>query len=84
MRTRSTGSTSRGKRCCSNRLGPPLAAATAYFGDHPFLTAEAADRLVAQGAALVGIDSHNIDNMHVRARPVHTRCLAPASRSASI
>ena len=44
----------------------------AYFGDHPFLTAAAAEWLVEQGAALVGIDSCNIDNMHVRARPVHT------------
>ena len=40
----------------------------AYFGDHPFLTAEAADWLAEHGAALVGIDSCNIDNMHVRAR----------------
>ena len=47
----------------------------AYFGDHPFLTADAADWLAAQGAAFVGIDSCNIDNMHVRARPVHTRLL---------
>lgn len=47
----------------------------AYFGDHPYLTAEAADWLADQDAALVGIDSCNIDNMHVRARPVHTRLL---------
>jgi len=47
----------------------------AYFGDHPYLTAEAADLLADQGAVLVGIDSCNIDNMHVRARPVHTRLL---------
>jgi kynurenine formamidase len=46
-----------------------------YFGDHPYLTAAAADWLAANGAALVGIDSCNIDNMHVRARPVHTRLL---------
>ena len=44
----------------------------AYFGDHPYLTADAAEWLAANGAALVGIDSCNIDNMHVRARPVHT------------
>jgi kynurenine formamidase len=50
----------------------------AYFGDHPFLTAAAADWLADHGAALVGIDSCNIDNMHVRARPVHTRLLAAA------
>ena len=47
----------------------------AYFGEHPFLTAAAAEWLVANGAALVGIDSCNIDNMHVRARPVHTALL---------
>jgi kynurenine formamidase len=46
-----------------------------YFGEHPYLTADAADWLVEHGAALVGIDSCNIDNMHVRARPVHTRLL---------
>ncbi len=47
----------------------------AYFGDHPYLTAEAAEWLAEKGASLVGIDSCNIDNMHVRARPVHTRLL---------
>jgi kynurenine formamidase len=46
-----------------------------YFGEHPYLTAEAADWLAENGAALLGIDSVNIDNMHVRARPVHTRLL---------
>ena len=46
-----------------------------YFGDHPYLTAAAADWLVEYGAAFVGIDSVNIDNMHVRARPVHTKLL---------
>jgi kynurenine formamidase len=44
----------------------------AYFGDHPYVTADAAQWLADNGAALVGIDSCNIDNMHVRARPVHT------------
>ena len=44
----------------------------AYFGEHPYLTREAADWLAANGAVIVGIDSCNIDNMHVRARPVHT------------
>ena len=44
----------------------------AYFEDHPFLT-EAAARLLAEGgAALVGIDSHNIDDTRVPRRPVHT------------
>lgn len=46
-----------------------------YFAEHPYLTADAADWLASCGAALVGIDSCNIDNMHVRARPVHTRLL---------
>jgi len=47
----------------------------AYYHDHSFLTAEAAELLVAGGAALVGIDSHNIDDTRVRARPVHTALL---------
>ena len=47
----------------------------AYFGEHSYLTGEAADWLVAHRAVVVGIDSVNIDNMHVRARPVHTKVL---------
>ena len=47
-----------------------------YFGKHPYLSADAADWLAGNGAALVGIDSCNIDNMHVRARPAHTRLLS--------
>lgn len=47
-----------------------------YGVDHPFLTADAADWLVEHGAALVGIDSNNIDDTRQRARPVHTRLLA--------
>ena len=43
-----------------------------YYSNHPYLTAAAADWLVAHGAAFVGIDSHNIDNTAARARPVHT------------
>ena len=43
-----------------------------YFSDHPFLTAAAADWLAEQGAAFVGIDSHNIDDTRTRSRPVHT------------
>jgi kynurenine formamidase len=46
-----------------------------YFENHPFLTAAAADRLASAGAALVGIDSHNIDDTRTRTRPVHTRLL---------
>ena len=44
----------------------------AYAADHPFLTAEAAVWLVAAGAALVGIDSLNIDGTHTGERPAHT------------
>jgi arylformamidase len=46
-----------------------------YGIDHSFVTAEAAEWLVAHGAALVGIDSNNIDNTRIRSRPVHTRLL---------
>jgi len=44
----------------------------AYKHDHPFLTAAAAHWLAGNGAALVGIDSYNIDQTSIRARPVHT------------
>jgi kynurenine formamidase len=44
----------------------------AYYHDHSFLTVAAAELLAEKGAALVGIDSHNIDDTRVRARPVHT------------
>ena len=47
-----------------------------YQSDHPFLTGEAADWLLGNGAALVGIDSHNIDDTRERRRPVHTKLLA--------
>jgi arylformamidase len=43
-----------------------------YFENHPFLTADAAEYLVNNGAVLVGIDSHNIDDTRGRDRPVHT------------
>jgi arylformamidase len=46
-----------------------------YGSDHPFLTAEAAQWLIDQGAALVGIDSNNIDDSRGRSRPVHTKLL---------
>jgi arylformamidase len=44
----------------------------AYFERHPFLTAETAERLRDGGAALVGIDSHNIDDTSGPTRPVHS------------
>ena len=48
----------------------------AYFDDHPFLTADAAEWLVENGASFVGIDSHNIDDTRTRSRPVHSKLLA--------
>ncbi|MBC7921759.1 MAG: cyclase family protein, partial [Ferruginibacter sp.] len=44
----------------------------AYFTNHPYLTQDAAEFLVAARARLVGIDSHNIDDTVGRSRPVHT------------
>jgi kynurenine formamidase len=46
-----------------------------YFEGHPFLTTDAADYLVAAGAALVGIDSYNIDDTGDGRRAVHTALL---------
>lgn len=47
----------------------------AYYADHPFLTEAAAALLVARGARLVGIDSHNIDDTRGGTRPVHRTLL---------
>jgi arylformamidase len=44
----------------------------AYFTGHPFLTEGAARLLVERRAALVGIDSYNVDDTSTRRRPVHT------------
>ncbi|MDQ8757080.1 cyclase family protein [Sphingosinicella sp. LHD-64] len=44
----------------------------AYQTGHPHLTEAAAHFLARQSVALVGIDSHNIDDTGGRARPVHT------------
>jgi len=46
-----------------------------YFEDHPFLTEEAAILLRDGGAALVGIDSYNIDDVSGGTRPVHSTLL---------
>lgn len=46
-----------------------------YFEGHPFLTAQAAECLRDGGAALVGIDSLNIDDIDDGYRPVHTALL---------
>lgn len=46
---------------------------SAYFENHSFLTKQAALYLRDNGARLVGIDSHNIDDTRSRnSRPVHT------------
>lgn len=47
----------------------------AYGSGHPFLTRDAAEQLVRAGAALVGIDSLNIDDETDGARPAHTLLL---------
>jgi len=47
----------------------------AYFEEHPYLTRATAERLVARRAALVGIDSLNIDDVRDGMRPAHTLLL---------
>jgi arylformamidase len=47
----------------------------AYLSGSPFLTAAAAGALVSAGAALVGIDSLNIDDTRDGLRPAHTALL---------
>ncbi len=47
-----------------------------YFDGHPFLTRDAAEYLLSAGAALVGIDSLNIDDTGDLSRPVHSLLLA--------
>lgn len=44
----------------------------AYYEGHPHLTERAAEWLAKARAALVGIDSFNIDSVATGARPVHT------------
>jgi len=48
----------------------------AYGVDAPFLTGAAAQALADRGAALVGIDSVNIDDAHRQDRPAHSILLA--------
>lgn len=43
-----------------------------YFEGNPYLTKDAAEFLVDSGAALVGIDSLNIDNTDDLSRPAHS------------
>ncbi len=47
----------------------------AYFHDNPFLARDAVERLVAAGAAIVGIDSLNIDDTADPERPAHSLLL---------
>lgn len=47
-----------------------------YFDGHPFLTTDAADHLRAAEAALVGIDSYNIDDTTDGTRPAHSILLS--------
>ena len=46
-----------------------------YLSDNPFLTGAAARHLVDAGAALIGIDSLNVDSLADPARPAHTAIL---------
>jgi len=47
-----------------------------YFRSGPYLPADTCEALVRAGAALVGIDCANIDNMGDPTRPAHTLLLA--------
>ena len=55
----------------SRHFGTP-----SYANGHPYLSAAAAARLVEARAALVGIDSLNVDDTAGGERPVHTALLA--------
>ncbi len=43
-----------------------------YFENHPYITETAAEYLKNQAVALVGIDSHNIDDTGSNRRPTHS------------
>jgi len=47
-----------------------------YFENHPFLTRDAVEFLKSSGAALVGIDSLNIDDTEDGSRPAHSILLS--------
>jgi kynurenine formamidase len=65
----------RGKAVLFHTGWDRLWATPAYADGNPFLTADAASALVNAGAALVGIDSLNIDDTADKSRPAHTRLL---------
>jgi arylformamidase len=46
-----------------------------YWNEGPFLTAGAADALVASGVALLGVDFLNVDDTADPRRPAHTKLL---------
>lgn len=66
--------TSQARPSSSTPAGPVTGTPTLLEG-HPFLTRAAAEWLRDNGAALVGIDSLNIDDIEDGARPVHTTLL---------
>ena len=72
---RSPGWTSGGRRCSCTRAGTGHWRTDRYFEGHPFLTAAGAEWLAGQGAALVGIDSLNIDDTADGRRPAHSTLL---------
>ena len=49
-----------------------------HYGDprHPYIAVPTAERLVEAGAAVVGIDSVNIDDTRTGERPIHSALLA--------
>ncbi len=61
--------------CSSPPAGTSTGAQTTYLSDNPFLTAAAAASLVDAGAALIGIDSLNVDSLTDPQRPAHTAIL---------
>ena len=65
----------KGKAILVNTNWSELWRTDAYFENHSFLTEEAAIYLRDQGATLVGIDSHNIDDTRGKSRPVHSTLL---------
>jgi kynurenine formamidase len=50
---------------------------TTQYGapEHPFLTTDVAEALVAAGVVVAGIDSVNIDDTRTNARPIHSMLL---------